>query len=191
MKTHTTGVTTLRTTTDITTVRTASVHHGTGAVTMTLGIGTHGHIIAHGDSTDGITTIAGIMTDGTTVAGTTHGITAVLGDSMTLGTTEDGTVAGIHTTHIMQDGTAASAGIHITTIITRATSSSQEVLQIKIISEVRDIRPVQKDFQQAEAVHSEAAQASEAQSAETLQQYRHLPAAQATVQPAEQSAGIW
>ena len=46
----------------------------------------HGHITAHGDSTDGVTTTAGIMIDGSTVVSTTHGTMEV---SMTLGTTEE------------------------------------------------------------------------------------------------------
>ena len=124
------------------------MHRGTGAVTTIHGIGTPGHITAHGDSTDGTIT----------AAGTIHGITEALGGSMTLGTTADGTADGIHTTHIMQDGMAESAGIlTIITIITQAIS--QVVHQTRITSEDRDIRQVLKDFHQAVAVHSEEEQA--------------------------------
>ena len=72
----------------------------------------HGHTTAHGDSTDGIITAAGTMTDGSTVVSmilgimevsTTRGTTEALGDSMTLGTMVDGTAVGM-ATHIMPDG---------------------------------------------------------------------------------------
>ena len=86
---------TSKTITDIITVRTASVHRGTGAVTTTHGTGTHGHITALGDSTDGITTTIGIMTAGTTEDSTTLGTTEVRGDSMILGIMADGMA--IHT----------------------------------------------------------------------------------------------
>ena len=133
------------------------MHRGTGAVTTIHGIGTPGHITAHGDSTDGTITAAGTI-HGITEDSTTHGITEALGGSMTLGTTADGTADGIHTTHIMQDGMAESAGIlTIITIITQAIS--QVVHQTRITSEDRDIRQVLKDFHQAVAVHSEEEQA--------------------------------
>ena len=88
----------------------------------------------------------------------TLGITQAHGVSMTLGTMADGTEDGIHTTHIMQDGTAASAGI-LTTIITITLAMSQEGHQTRIISEARDTRPVLKDSHQEEAARSEEAPA--------------------------------
>lgn len=77
---------------------------------------------------------------------------------MTHGTMEDGTGVGIHTTHIMQDGTAASDGIR-TTIITTTQAISLADRQIRTISEVRDTRPVLKDSHQEEAARSEEAPA--------------------------------
>ena len=94
-------------------VHIVSVHRGTGAVITIHGTGMHGHIIALGDSTDGIITTAGTMTLGTT-AGMTLGITEVPGASTTLGTMVDGTHIILIT---MPDGTVVSDGIR-TTIIT-------------------------------------------------------------------------
>ena len=67
----------------------------------------HGHTIALGDSTDGITTAAGITTHGISADGTIHGTTEVHGVSMTHGTMADGTADGTHTIHTMQGGTEA------------------------------------------------------------------------------------
>ena len=62
---------------------------------MTHGIGAHG-VTAHGATT------AGIMETGTTLAYMTHGITADIGDIMTLGTTADGDgTYGMDITHII------------------------------------------------------------------------------------------
>ena len=119
-----TGNTTLRTTTDITTIltdtitiRTASEVLGTGAVISTLGTGTHGHI-THGD------TAAGTITED----GTTHGITTDIGDSMTLGIMEDGTAT--ITIHTIADGTADGTLITTTDISMDLTTDiiTQEVL---------------------------------------------------------------
>ena len=133
------------------------MHRGTGAVTTIHGIGTLGHITVHGDSTDGTITAAGtihgIMEDSTTL-----GITEAHGVSMTLGTMVDG----IHTTHIMQDGMAASDGTLIITTIIITQAISQVVHQTRITSEARDIRQDPKDLLQAEAALCEAEQASEA-----------------------------
>ena len=133
------------------------MHRGTGAVTTIHGIGTPGHITVHGDSTDGTITAAGtihgIMEDSTTL-----GITEAHGVSMTLGTMVDG----IHTTHIMQDGTAASDGTLIITTIIITQATFQAVLQTRTTSEARDIRQDPKDLLQAEAALCEAEQASEA-----------------------------
>lgn len=92
---------TLRTITDITTIRTALEVHGTGAVTMTLGTGTRGHITL-GVTTTG-TTAAGIMQ-----AGMTLGTMADIGAITILGIMADG--AGMYGTDITH--------IIITTIIT-------------------------------------------------------------------------
>ena len=129
---------------------------GTGAVTTIHGIGTPGHITVHGDSTDGTITAAGTI-HGITEDSTTLGITEAHGGSMTLGTMVDG----IHTTHIMQDGMAASAGI-LTIITTITQATFQAVLQTRTTSEARDIRQDPKDLLQAEAALCEAEQASEA-----------------------------
>ena len=101
------------------------------------------------------------MTDGTMVVSTTlgtmevsmiHGTTEEHGDSTILGTTEDGIMAdGIHTIHIMQDGTEVSAGIHITTIITQATFIIQAAHQTRTFTAASVIRPVLKDSPQAAA----------------------------------------
>ena len=116
----------------------------------------HGHITAHGDSTDGITTTAGTTTAGTMEDSTIHGIMAAHGDSMTHGTMEDITEVGMDGTHITlitQDGTAASDGI-LTTIITITTQvTSQEAHRTRTVSEDRDIRPVQSALQQAAEAH--------------------------------------
>ncbi len=74
---------TLKTTTVIITVRTASEAHGTGADTILLG--THG-VTVHGDTTDGmiLTGMEDGMTHGTIQVGTIHIGTA---DGMTHGTT--------------------------------------------------------------------------------------------------------
>ena len=109
-----TGDTTLKTITDIITVRTititihtASEVHCIGAVITTHGIGTHGAIL-RGAITDGMT--HSISEDGTTL-GTMEAI-------MTLGIMADGAgtagMAGM-TTHITADGT--EAGILTTTDI--------------------------------------------------------------------------
>lgn len=127
---------------------------GTGAVTTIHGIGTPGHITVHGDSTDGTITAAGTI-HGITEDSTPLGITEAHGGSMTLGTMVDG----IHTTHIMQDGMAASDGTLIITTIIITQAISQVVHQTRITSEDRDIRQVLKDFHQAVAVHSEEEQA--------------------------------
>ena len=78
---------TTATATDITMGHIASEVHGTGAGTMTLGIGTHGGgtpgLILLGDTTDG-------TTRSTAEAGITHGTTAAIGDTTIHGTTEDG-----------------------------------------------------------------------------------------------------
>lgn len=114
-----TGAGILKTITAITMGHTVSEHRGTGVVITTHGTGMHGHIIALGDSTDGIITTAGTMTLGTT-AGMTLGITEVPGASTTLGTMADGTADGTHIILIiMPDGTVVSDGIH--TIITTIT----------------------------------------------------------------------
>lgn len=92
---------TSRTITDITTIRTVWEVHGTGAVTMTLGTGTRGHITL-GVTTTG-TTAAGIMQ-----AGMTLGTMADIGAITILGIMADG--AGMYGTDITH--------IIITTIIT-------------------------------------------------------------------------
>ena len=85
----------------------------------------------------------------------------ITGDSTTLGTMVDGTADGIHTTHITRDGTVASAGIlTIITIITQVMFPAAHLT--RITSEVRDIRQDLSGLLQAEAVLSEAEQASEA-----------------------------
>ena len=88
------------------------------------------------------------------------GITEAHGVSMTHGTTADGTAAGIHTTHIMQAGMVALAGIRITTIITQVTFLVGHLT--RITSEASDTRQDQKDFLQAVAILSEEEQVSEA-----------------------------
>lgn len=159
-KIHTTGDIISTTTTDTITVLIASAHRGTGAVITTHGIGMHGHITAHGDSTDGTITAAG-TTLGITEDSMILGITEAHGASMTHGTTADGTAVGIHTTHIMQDGMVALAGIlTIITIITQVMFPAAHLT--RITSEVRDIRQDLSGLLQAEAVLSEAEQASEA-----------------------------
>jgi hypothetical protein len=87
---------TLRTITDITTIRTVWEVHGTGAVTMTLGTGTRGHITL------------GVTTTGTTEAG-------IMQAGMTLGTMAD--IGAITILGIMADG-AGMYGTDITHIIT-------------------------------------------------------------------------
>ena len=128
---------------DITMVHTVSDHRGIGAAIIIHGTGMHGHIIALGDSTDGIITTAGTMTLGTT-AGMTLGITEVPGASTILGTMADGMADGIHIILIiMPDGTVVSDGIHTTIIITTIILATlQEVHRVRIISEDRDIRQV-------------------------------------------------
>ena len=130
-----TGATTLRTTTDTITTHTVSALHGTGAATMTHGIGTPG-LTAHGDTAAGTTTAG--MTHGTTEAGA--------------GTT--GTV--IITTHTIADGTAD--GIH-TTITATSTDQIMVIiirqdLHIAPTSRDRDIRQALKEYSRAE-LHSE------------------------------------
>ena len=102
---------TTATATDITMGHIASEVHGTGAGTMTLGIGTHG------GGTPGLTPLGAItagMIRSILEVGMTHGITADIGDITTLGTTEDGdgtTGTDIIIIHITADGT--EAGIQI------------------------------------------------------------------------------
>jgi hypothetical protein len=88
----------------------------------------------------------------------TLGITQAHGVSMTLGTMADGTEDGIHTTHIMQDGMAASAGI-LTTIITITLATFQAVHQTRITSGARDTRQDLKDLLRAGEVLCVAEQA--------------------------------
>ena len=119
----------------------------------------HGHTTALGDSTDGITTAAGIMTHGISADGTIHGTTEVHGVSMTHGTMEDGTGVGIHTIHIMQDGTAASDGIRTTIIITTIIRAIFPAAHLtRITTGARDTRLVPKDLQPGEAAPSEVEQ---------------------------------
>ena len=100
------GAITSPTRTDTTTDHTASELPGIGAVTIALGTGMHGHIIALGDSTDGISITAGSMTLGTTAASMILGTTEAHGDSTILGIMADFTAAGM-ATRTMQAGTAA------------------------------------------------------------------------------------
>ena len=86
---------------------------------------------------------------------TTLGITEAHGVSMTPGTMVDG----IHTTHIMQDGMAASAGILIITTIIITQAISQVVHQTRIISGARDTRQDLKDLLRAGEVLCVAEQA--------------------------------
>lgn len=146
-----TGATTLRTTTDTITTHTVSALHGTGAATMTHGIGTPG-LTAHGDTAAG-----------TTTAGMTHGTmevtTEATGAYMTHGTTEAGagtTGTVIITTHTIADGTAD--GIH-TTITATSTDQIMVIiirqdLHIAPTSRDRDIRQALKEYSRAE-LHSE------------------------------------
>lgn len=150
-----TGATTLRTTTATITTHTASVLHGTGAATMTHGIGTPG-LTAHGDTAAGTTTAG--MTHGTMEV-TTADTTEATGAYMTHGTTEagDGTTGTvIITTHTIADGTAD--GIH-TTITATSTDQIMVIiirqdLHIAPTSRDRDIRQALKEYSRAE-LHSE------------------------------------
>ena len=130
--------------------RTASDHHGTGAVTTTHGTGTHGHITALGDSTDGIIIAPGIMTLG------------IMGDSTTLGTmegsTEDGILgSGTTTTHTIADGMVVWAGTHtimdistaMVIIIQATTRLISEGHPARTTIAANATRQVLKDFLQA------------------------------------------
>ena len=127
--------------------RTASEVHGTGAVIMTLGIGTHGHIVL-GDTAAGITTAAGM----------THGTTAAIGDSTILGITADGTA--ITTTHITADGT--EDGIRIIISDTSTHILDTIILQDRLMtrtSKAIDTRPDQTEYLPAAVLRSEEVQA--------------------------------
>ena len=100
-------------------------------------------------------TTHGTTADTGEAAGTTLGITEAHGVSMTPGTMVDG----IHTTHIMQDGMAASAGILIITTIIITQAISQVVHQTRIISGARDTRQDLKDLLRAGEVLCVAEQA--------------------------------
>ena len=165
---------TLRTITVITTDRTASAAHGTGAGIIPLG--TRGASLL-GDTTDGTTrgTIAATgdgMILGTTADGTedgmTLGITAVTtedtGDGMTLGTT----------TTIITDGTTRTG---ITIIMVRDTSEDT----VRKYGTAQGMRPDPTGSSQA-AYRQEEASEQGAPSAETVLQqavrqqgHRHLP----------------
>ena len=106
----------------------------------------HGHITALGDSTDGAITAARIMTHGISADGTIHGTMA------------DGTGVGIHTTHIMQDGTAASDGIRTTIITTIIRAIFPAAHLTRITTGARDTRLVLKDLQPGKAAPSEVEQ---------------------------------
>ena len=172
-----TGDTTSRTITDITTDRTASEVHGTGADTTTLGT------VMHGDGVHGHTAL-GAITDGTT-----HGTTE---DSMTHGTTADSTEDST-TLGIMEDG-AGTIGTDITTILSTADGMADGTRIITDISmdrdtyrtsrenitshsKARDIRPDPTESSQ-EAHLSEAVQLSKAFQAEVQERYQvpHPPA---------------
>lgn len=171
---------TLRTITVITTDRTASAAHGTGAGIIPLGI--RGASLL-GDTTDGTirgTTAAtgdgmihGTIADGTEdgmtlgTAGMIHGTTAAIGaDGMTLGITAmpDGTADSGD--HITPDGTADGI-LSGRACITDITSDWDQVTIMDTITstpgEARDIRPEQTEY-------SQAATAAEADS-EYLQQH--------------------
>ena len=130
-RTHTHGRTTL--THGTTTRHTASVVHGTGAVTTTHGTATHG---AGADGTVHIT-----MADGTT-----HGTTD---DGMTHGTMAAGTIHGItedtmeDTTAVITDGTLIG-DTTITTITLQCRSTTRSAGM-----ETAD-RPVQTECSQAD-----------------------------------------
>lgn len=108
----------MRTITDITTIRTVWEVHGTGAVTMTLGTGTRGHITL-GVTTTG-TTAAGIMQ-----AGMTLGTMADIGAITILGIMADGAgMYGTDITHIIIIITTTIITI-TSTIITMVTMADQ------------------------------------------------------------------
>lgn len=117
---------------------------------MTHGIGTHGHI-AIGDTAAGITTAAGM----------THGTTAAIGDSMTLGITTDGTA--ITTTHITADGTEDGIRIIISDTSTHIQAITTIIITegrfMSIIARAIDIRPDPTGSSPTAALRSEEVQA--------------------------------
>ncbi len=116
---------TLKTTTVIGTVLTASAHHGTGTDIILLG--THG-VTARGDIM-----IPTIMEDGTTAAGTTHGTE----DGMTHGITE---AIGI-TIITIADGTEDGTHIGATITTVRDTADLRDTIALTSIT-ATGIKPV-------------------------------------------------
>lgn len=122
-----------------TTRHTASEVHGTGAVIMIHGTGTHG-LIHLGATTDG--TIRSISE-----AGTTHGTTEVIGEHTTHGTTAGGGTIGMATIIIRTTAAGTEDGILTTVTDTDLAiyTTSRTDLRTTSTSGVRDTRQVRTE----------------------------------------------